>query len=518
LKEEISMTRRIPSSELNEFAKLWHFQITPEEIDDFHQLTEIVSEIVDSADSLQTPEVPQTSAIRNVGDRPGNAEDPYNAIVRWCSVKADDATGPLSGLRLGVKDSIAIANIPLTGGSKLLQDFVPTVDSTVTHRLLEAGAEIVAITNMDDLAFSGGGDSSAYGPTLCPYDPSRTAGGSSSGSAAALHYDGVDASIGTDQGGSIRVPSAWCGVLGLKPSYGLVPYLGILGIDQPIDHVGPIARTSSDLARLLQVIAGEDPADPRQYGEIPQRDYNRAVAQAPSDLHGLRIGLVVEGFSAEVGTDPAVDTAVRSAIHQLTELGATVQEVSIPEHLTAGSIVFGTMPEALSFLFTGGGNGYHWQGRYWSELAPALKAGLERYSSELSTQVKLALVFGSYMQKQYGGEQYARLSNLRSVIRDAYDRALADCDVLMMPTTPGLPHLNDPSLNLVDRVMRGWGVLSNTSATDISGHPALSLPMSEVDGLPVGVMAIAPRFDDDRLLSLARTIESQLGWKPAAAR
>ena len=511
------MIRKIPLTEVNEYAKPWGFQISTEEMGEFRQLVDIIGEIVDGADSITIPDSPLVPATRQVGARPTSTEDPYNAIVRWCSVKADDSSGPLSGLRLGVKDSIAIAQVPLTGGSKLLQDFVPTIDSTVTQRLLEAGAEIVAITNMDDLAFSGGGDSSAYGATLCPYDLGRTAGGSSGGSAAAIHYDKVDASIGTDQGGSIRVPSAWCGVLGLKPSFGLVPYPGILGIDQPIDHVGPIARTSTDLARLLQVIAGADPSDPRQYGEIPQRDFNRAVSEAPADLHGLRIGLVVEGFGSEVGTEPSVDTTVRAAIHQLTELGATVHDVSIPEHLSAGSIVFGTMPEAFAALCAGGGNGHHWQGRYWPELAPTLKSGLERYSDELSTQVKLALVFGSYMQKQYGGAQYAKLSNLRSVIRDAYDRALAGCDVLIMPTTPGLPHLNDPSLNLVDRVMRGWGVLSNTSATDISGHPALSLPMSEVDGLPVGVMAIAPRFADDRLISLARTIETQLGWKPTPA-
>ena|ERR1039458_8665610 len=142
------------------------------------------------------------------GRRPEPREDPLNAIVRRCTVRAHDPRGPLAGMRLALKDSIAIAEIPLTAGSLLLGEYVPRADSVVTNRLLRTGAEIVAITNMDDLAFSGGGDSSAYGPTLNPFDRSRTAGGSSGGAAAALHYDGIDAALGADQGGSIRVPAA----------------------------------------------------------------------------------------------------------------------------------------------------------------------------------------------------------------------------------------------------------------------------------------------------------------------
>ena len=150
---------------------------------------------------------------------------------------------------------MALAGVPMTCGSRILEGYVPSRDAVVVERLLTAGAEIVAITNMDDLAFSGGGDSSAYGATLCPFDLERTAGGSSGGSAAALWYEGVDAGLGTDQGGSIRVPAAWCGVVGLKPTHGLVPYAGIVGIDRTFDHAGPMARSVEAAARLLDVIA-----------------------------------------------------------------------------------------------------------------------------------------------------------------------------------------------------------------------------------------------------------------------
>ena len=147
--------------------------------------------------------------------------------------------GPLAGMRIALKDSMALAGVPMTCGSRVLEGYVPSRDAVIVERLLAAGAEIVAITNMDDLAFSGGGDSSAYGATLCPFDPERTAGGSSGGSAAALWYEGVDAGLGTDQGGSIRVPAAWCGVVGLKPTHGLVPYAGIVGSTAPSTTRGP---------------------------------------------------------------------------------------------------------------------------------------------------------------------------------------------------------------------------------------------------------------------------------------
>ena len=180
-----------------------------------------------------------------------------------------------------MKDSVAIAGIPLTCGSAILQGFVPRYDATVTDRILRAGAEIVCITNMDDLAFSGGGESSWYGPTRNPFDPERSAGGSSSGSAAALWYDGIDLAVGCDQGGSIRAPASWCGVVGLKPTHSLVPYTGIAGIDATFDHCGPMARTAEGAALLLQAMAGQDPGDPRQC-EVPELRLHSARSSAPA--------------------------------------------------------------------------------------------------------------------------------------------------------------------------------------------------------------------------------------------
>jgi amidase len=369
---------------------------------------------------------------------------------------------------------------------------------------------------MDDLAFSGGGDTSAYGPTLCPFDRTRTAGGSSGGSAAALWYEGVDAALGTDQGGSIRVPAAWCGVVGLKPTHGLVPYAGIVGIDQTLDHAGPIARTVEETALLLQAIAGPHEDDPRQRA-VPAADYRAAVADAPADLAGIRIGVVGEAFGEEVGAEPAVTEAAHAAAGRFERLGAELRELSVPEHLQVGGVAFATFIEGMTALVAGGGNGFHWPGRYAPDLARALGDGIARRGDELPPQVKVTLVLGAHLQARYRGAVYARGQNLRPRLRAGFDRALGEVDALLLPTTPGLPHLDDPSLSISERVLRGWAVLANTYPTDLTGHPALSLPAAEAEGLPVGVMLIGRRFDDASLLAIARTYERRYGWLPASA-
>jgi amidase len=460
------------------------------------------------------PPDPVVAAVREAGERPSEEEDPLNAIVRRCRVEPRSAGGGLDGMRLAVKDSMAIAGIPLTLGSAVMDGFVPDVDAVVIDRVLRGGAEIVAITNMDDFAFSGGGDSSAYGPTRNPFDRSRTAAGSSGGSAASLYYDGIDAALGTDQGGSIRAPAAWCGVLGLKPTHSLVPYTGIAGIDATFDHVGPITRTVHDMARLMDVIAGADPSDPRQIGGIPVEAYGAAVDAAGEDLSGVRVGVVGEGFGEAVGAEPGVVEAVRRVADQLRALGAEVHDVAVPDHETAGGIAFAGFIEGMTALMTGGGNGYGWRGRYWPELADAMAAVVRERSARLSPQIKVTLMLGAHLRREHAGGVYARAQNARPRLVAAYDRALADADVLLMPTTPGVAHVHDPDMPLSERLLRGWGLLANTSPTDMTGHPALSMPAAEVDGLPVGAMLIGRHFEDARLLSVARSFERAYGWKP----
>lgn len=505
------MIPRITRADLDLLGTEWGFRVDPGEAEAYLGLTDYV---LSALDGLEEPEQTGDSPLegRDPGGPPSPEDDPLNALVRRCSVRGA-ADGALAGLAVAVKDSVAVAGVPMTLGSRVFAGHIPSRDSVVTERLLGAGAQIVAITNMDSLAFSGGGDSSDYGPTLCPYDLERTSGGSSSGSAAALWYPGVDAGIGTDQGGSIRVPAAWCGVLGLKPSHGLVPYAGIAGIDATFDHAGPMARDVPTLARLLQVIAGPDPGDPASERAAPG-DYVRAVAQAPDDLRGLRVGAVPEALGDGVGADPAVVAAFRDSLALLEQAGATVVDVSLPAHLEAGGIAFAGFVEGMTALLTGGGNGYHRAGRYSPDLALAVREGLDARGGELSPQVKLVLMVGTHLRRRYRGAVYARAQNLRPALRAAHDRAFEEVDLLAMPTTPGLPHPVAPGLPFPERVTRGWGVLANTYPTDMTGHPALSLPLAEAGGLPVGVMLVAPHGEDAQLLSVARTVEGAIGWRP----
>jgi amidase len=510
------MVPRIDPADLPELARGWGFDPSAQEAGELLAIAEAVFSTLDALETHE-PKLPApVQALRDPGRRPMPEEDPLNAIVRFCRVRAQDCEGILSGERIAMKDPVAIAGVPLTCGSAILQGFVPRHDATVTDRILRAGAEIVCVTNMDDLAFSAGGESSWYGPTRNPFDRERSAGGSSSGSAAALWYDGVDVAVGCDQGGSIRIPASWCGIVGLKPTHSLVPYTGIAGIDQTFDHCGPMARAAAGAAVLLQAIAGKDPGDPRQR-DVPYANYTSAVEHAAEKLRGLCIGVVSEGFSEHLGVEPATSDAVRACVERLAGLGAEVRELSLPEHLQAGGIAFAGFVEGMTALMTGGGNGIGWSGRYWEELAPAIVSGLREHANELSPQVKVTLAAGRHLRERLGGALYARAENLKPWLRAAYDRALTAADVLLFPTTPFRAFRLDDELRVSERVLRGWANLGNTYPTDMSGHPAISLPLAQADGLPVGVMLVGRQFDDARLLAVASTCERALGWAAVRA-
>jgi amidase len=489
---------RVSKDDLDELARRWGFSIDAADADAYRDLLEGVLSVVDDVEPSAAP-----PPSRDAGRPPQPAEDPLNAVVRWCRVQ-EKQEGALAGMRVALKDSMALAGVPMTCGSRVLEGYVPPRDAVIVERLLAAGAEIVAITNMDDLAFSGGGDTSAYGATLCPFALERTAGGSSGGSAAALWYEGVDAGLGTDQGGSIRVPAAWCGIVGLKPTHGLVPYSGIVGIDRTFDHAGPMARSVEAAARVLDVIA-------------PEANAAAAVAAAPADLGGIRLGVVTEGLGEGVGAQSPVVEALEAALERLRGLGAEIVERSLPEHLQAGGIAFAGFVEGVTALFAGGGNGFHHEGPYDPELALALREGLAERGDTLPPQVKAALLAGTQLGRLYLGAAYATAQNRRPELRAAHDRALDGLDALVYPTTPGLPHNVDPGLPMAERVWRGWALLANTYPTDMTGHPALSLPLAEAEGLPVGVMLVGRHGDDARLLSLGRTAERELGWRPDPA-
>src|SRR4051794_22679770 len=320
------MVRPPNIEQLKEIASGFGLHLNEEEVRSFIGLIEDTLASYTRLDRLVEPQLP-IKYPRSGSYRPEPEENPLNAWYRKCSIKGAE-NGPLSGKRIAVKDNVCLAGVPMMNGTATLEGYVPEFDATIVTRILDAGGEISGKAVCEHLCFSGGSHTSDTGPVLNPHDHTRSAGGSSSGSAALVAAGEVDMAIGGDQGGSIRIPSCWCGTYGLKPTHGLVPYTGAFPIELTLDHLGPIAATVADVALLLTAVAGEDGFDPRQK-DVRVGDYESALN---GDAQGLRIGVVAEGFGWPDLSEDDVDETVRAAVNSLKELGAEVTEVSIPLH------------------------------------------------------------------------------------------------------------------------------------------------------------------------------------------
>jgi amidase len=493
--------RRPNADDLKHFAAANHFSLSAGELADFEAMMPAMFETLDRLEAAPLATAPLKYPERSCGVRPQPEEDPLNAILRRCSVKGA-RSGKLAGKRIGIKDCFAVAGVPMTCGSLVMEGYVPEIDATLVMRILDAGGEIVAKLNLDNFAFSGAGDTSAFGPVRNPHNHDYLAGGSSGGSAAALYYDDIDMTVGGDQGGSIRIPSSWCGVVGLKPTHGLVPYTGCVGIDPTFDHAGPMGRNVADVALLLEAIAGKDPMDPRQ-GEVKVEPYTQALGRK---LDGMRIGLLREGFGLP-GSEPDVDIAVRRATEVIRELGARVEEVSVPAHRAAEGITWGLIAEGASALLHANGVGYHFNGYYDGGLASALGRFRKTQGDDLPPTLKLVLTVGSYLNSRYHGRLYAKAQNLRASIRRQYDEVLTRVDALAMPTTPIKALRYQPNLGPRQLIERGWSMLGNTAVFDMTGHPSLSVPCALSASLPVGLMLTGRHFDEMTLFRIADAFE-----------
>ncbi|MEE1557096.1 MAG: amidase, partial [Alphaproteobacteria bacterium] len=278
--------------------------------------------------------LPQVSYARTPGYRPGAAENKYNAWHVKTTVNGA-ARGKLGGKTIVLKDNIMLAGVPMMNGAATLQGYIPEIDATVVTRILDAGGTIVGKAHCESFCLSGGSHTNATGPVHNPHKMGYSAGGSSSGSAALVAAKEVDMAMGGDQGGSIRMPASYCGVYGMKATHGLVPYTGIMPIEIYVDHTGPMTNTVEDNALLLEVIAGEDGYDPRQYNVKTQR-YTKAL-QGAKGIKGMKIAVVKEGYQAE-NAEKDVNTKVRAAAKKLQTMGAKVKEVSIPMHPLGGAL------------------------------------------------------------------------------------------------------------------------------------------------------------------------------------
>ena len=436
-----------------------------------------------------------------------NSYDEADAIAQAAASDvrraAGQARGPLEGIPIGLKDVISVAGHPLTASSKMLANFVSPYDATVTAKLKGAGAVIWGRLNCDEFAMGSSTENSAFGPTVNPWDLTRVPGGSSGGSSAALAAGEAIATLGSDTGGSIRQPAALCGVVGLKPTYGLVSRYGLIAFASSLDQIGPFARTVEDAAIMLGAIAGHDPLDSTSFkADVP--DYR---AEAKRHQGPWRLGIPKEYFGA--GLDPEVNAAVERAIAFYRAQGCEIKEVSLPhtQYCLDTYYIIATA-EASSNLARYDGIRY---GHRSKEAKDAVDIYFKSRAEGFGPEVKRRIILGTYvLSSGYYDAFYLRAQKVRTLIRQDFLNAYREVDALLTPTSPvpafKLGEKSDPlALYLCDIY---------TIGVNLAGLPALSVPCGfTAGGLPIGLQLIGQPFGEANLLAMARVYEQAHDWR-----
>ena len=509
LNQRISyMTAQRPThSQLTEIAAELGMSMSDARVQEFLDVMQGTLDAYDVVDAMPD-HLPPVLYPRTAGHRPSPEENPFNAWYVKTEVRGAPR-GPLHGRTVALKDNVCLAGVPMMNGASTLKGYTPDVDATIVTRLLDAGATIAGKAHCEYFCLSGGSHTNATGPVHNPHKAGYSAGGSSSGSGALVGGGLVDMAIGGDQGGSIRMPSAYCGCYGMKPTHGLVPYTGVMPIETTIDHTGPMTQNVRDNAVMLQAIAGADGLDPRQYD--PQvDDYAGAIGRGAG---GLRIGLVKEGFG-HANSEADVDAKVRAGAELFRRLGAAVDEVSIPAHLNGPAIWTPIAVEGLTNqMMLGNGMGTGWKGMYTTSLLD-FHANWRNRADELSDTLKICMFMGQYYLKHHRGHYYAKAQNLARQLRDEYDKMFGAYDLLLMPTLPiKATPLPPPDASLALYCQRAFEMLANTSPFDVTGHPAMSIPCGMSDGLPVGMMLVAAKWQEAAIYRAAAAFEQADDWR-----
>ena len=505
---DLVMTVRRPTLDhLRTMSMELGFSISDAEL---HTYLELMEPHFQAYDRLETrPDfLPEVKYPRAPGYRPDPADNKLNAWYYKTEIRGA-AYGPLAGKRIAIKDTVCVAGVPMMNGSSIMEGYIPEIDATIVTRILDAGGIIAGKSTCENLCLSGGSHTSATGPVHNPYKRGYMAGGSSSGSAVLVSSGEVDMAIAGDQGGSIRIPSCNCGVYGMKPTHGLVPYTGSMGVDPTIDHLGPITQNVADNALFLEVLAGADGLDPRQYA--PKTDtYTQAVGRG---CQGLKIGLVREGFG-RAESEPDVDQAVREAAEKFKNLGCVVEEISLPEHTATLDYWTAITLEGLqNFMMHGNGVATGWKGLYQPSLIDHFASWRNR-ADELSNSLKICLFIGEFFQTRYRGRFYGKAQNLVRRAAYHYGAMFRQYDLILMPTLPMKPQPIPPSdapLGLY--IQRAFEMVGNTAPYNCLGFPAMNVPCALREGLPVGLMLIADNYNESTIYRAASAFEGLGDWR-----
>ncbi len=418
-----------------------------------------------------------------------------------------EPVGPLAGLPVGVKDLICTQGLATTAGSRMLQGFVPPYSATVVTRLEAADGVVLGKLNQDEFGMGSSGEASGFGPTRNPWDPTRVPGGSSSGSAAAVAAEQCPLALGTDTGGSVRQPASFCGVVGLKPTYGRVSRYGVVAYASSLDQVGPVARTTRDAALLLQAIAGHDPLDGTSLPQ-PAPDLLSALAAAAPDLRGVRVGVPDEYFAE--GLQPGIEATVRQALAQLETLGAQLVSVSLP-HTRFAIATYYLIATAEASSNLARYDGVRYGHRTGAAVADLDELYARSRAEGFGAEVKRRILLGTYaLSSGYYDAYYLRAQKVRTLIRRDFEAAFAQCDVLATPTSPVTAwrlgeRVTDPlQMYLMDAF---------TVPASLAGLPCLSLPCGrDQAGLPIGMQLIGPALGEARLVAVAHAYERATSW------
>lgn len=416
-------------------------------------------------------------------------------------IAAGESVSALTGVPVALKDILVTTDAPTTAASKILEGYVSPYDATVVRRLREQGAVFLGKTNTDEFAMGSSTENSAFGPTHNPWDLSRVPGGSSGGSAAAVAAREAVLSLGSDTGGSIRQPAGFCGVVGLKPTYGRVSRFGLIAFASSLDQIGPFTRTVEDAAIALEALAGQDPFDSTSV-PTPVPDYRAALR---TDLKGVRVGVARE-YTVD-GMEPGVDAAVTASIQQLRDLGAEIVEISLPHTEYALATYYITAPAEAS------ANLSRFDGvKYGLRLDEAtLQETYERTrGAGFGPEVKRRIMLGTYaLSSGYYDAYYVKAQKVRTLIKQDFDAAFAQVDVIAAPTSPTVAfplnsRTNDPYQMYLADVF--------TIPCNMAGIPGISLPCGFSENLPVSLQLLGKAFDEATLFGVAHAYEQAAGW------
>ncbi|HEY7280402.1 MAG TPA: amidase family protein, partial [Actinomycetota bacterium] len=408
-----------------------------------------------------------------------------------------------------VKDNIDVAGIPTTNGATL-PPFVPTADAIVVERVLGGGGRIVGKLNMDAFGVGSTGETSGFGPTRNPWDPRRSAGGSSGGAGAAVAAGEVDGALGVDQAGSARIPASFCGVVAIKPTIGTVPTGGVTHIDRSVDSVCPMSRTVAGASQLLSVIAGPDPRDGGP--DEPSRELDLVEATARG-VRGLRIAVIDESLA---GAQPAVQSRLRVVAEGLSGAGAVVDHISVPILSSAIDIARGLLCFLGAATLRAWGEGTGHLAAVDPDRLAAMEALRRDHGDAMPLYMKFWLVADAHLRATTGAVGFATLQNLRVRVRRDLDEALSRYDALMTPTTPATAPLLGGSDDTPGRIAReSVELIANTCAFNLSGHPAVAVPSGIDDsGLPSSAQVIGRWFDEATTIRVAGEVERIAGPIP----